>query len=169
MKNDKGLSDLLREKQPLKTSTVLEAVRESRVPGLHVLTSGPWAANASTLLYSGRLPELLALVRDSFDTVVIDTPPMLHIADARLLGVHADAVLLVLRAGKTTRTAGLMAIQKFLADGSNVMGTILTDWNPDQNGYGYNYKYYKSHEKYYTDAAPPEAIESATGTDGSRS
>jgi capsular exopolysaccharide synthesis family protein len=123
MKNDKGLSELLREKRALKTSDVLGAVRESWIPGLHVMTSGPWAANASTLLYSARLPEIIDIVRNNFDTVIIDSPPMLHIADARLLAKHADAVLLVLRAGKTTRAAGLMAIQKFVADGSTIMVT----------------------------------------------
>src|SRR5439155_1324251 len=82
----------------------------------------------------------------------------LHIADARLLAKHSDSVLLVLRAGKTTRTAGLMAIQKFVADGSTILGTILTDWNPDQNGYGYDYKYYASHAAYYTDQAAPRDL-----------
>jgi len=153
MKNDQGLSELLREKRAIKTADVLGAVRETWIPGLHVLTSGPWAANASTLLYSARLPEILAAVRQNFDTVVIDSPPMLHIADARLLAKHSDAVLLILRAGKTTRAAGLMAIQKFVSDGSTLMGTILTDWNPDQNGYSYDYKYYSSHAAYYTDGA----------------
>src|SRR5439155_2823057 len=140
-------------KHALKTSDLITATRESWIPGLHILTSGPWAANASTLLYSARLPEILEIARHSFDTVVIDSPPMLHIADARLLAKHSDSVLLVLRAGKTTRTAGLMAIQKFVADGSTILGTILTDWNPDQNGYSYDYKYYSSHASYYTDGA----------------
>src|SRR5436309_6737340 len=142
LKNDKGLSELLLSKHALKTSEVVGAVRESWIPGLHILTSGPWAANASTLLYSARLPEIIEITRHSFDTVIIDSPPMLHIADARLLAKHSDSVLLVLRAGKTTRTAGSMAIQKFVADGSTILGTILTDWNPDQTGYGYDYKYY---------------------------
>src|SRR6266566_1341924 len=79
--NDKGLSELLREKRPLTASDLIAAVRESWIPGLHILTSGPWAANASTLLYSGRLPEILAIARNTFDTVVIDSPPMLLIAE----------------------------------------------------------------------------------------
>jgi Mrp family chromosome partitioning ATPase len=116
------------------------------------------------LLYSARLPEIIDIVRNNFDTVIIDSPPMLHIADARLLAKHADAVLLVLRAGKTTRAAGLMAIQKFVADGSTIMGTILTDWNPDQNGYGYDYKYYSSHAAYYTDSKVTNDLEAVTSS-----
>jgi len=163
LKNDKGLSELLLSKHALKTSEVLAAVRESWIPGLHILTSGPWAANASTLLYSARLPEIIEIARQSFDTVIIDSPPMLHIADARLLAKHSDSVLLVLRAGKTTRTAGSMAIQKFVADGSTILGTILTDWNPDQNGYGYDYKYYSSHAAYYTDSGVTNDLEAVVG------
>jgi polysaccharide biosynthesis transport protein len=152
-KNDLGLSELLREKHSLEKSDIVSAARETWIPGLHVLTSGPYAANASTLLYSARLPELIHAARHSFDTVLIDSPPMLHIADARLLAKHADTVLLVLRAGRTTRAAATTARQKFAADGTPVLGTILTDWNPDQNGYGYNYKYYSSHAAYYTHGA----------------
>ena len=163
LKNDKGLSELLLSKHALKTSEVVAAVRESWIPGLHILTSGPWAANASTLLYSARLPEIIEITRQSFDTVIIDSPPMLHIADARLLAKHSDSVLLVLRAGKTTRTAGSMAIQKFVADGSTILGTILTDWNPDQNGYGYDYKYYSSHAAYYTDSGITNDLEAVVG------
>ncbi|PYS48322.1 MAG: hypothetical protein DMG13_25785 [Acidobacteria bacterium] len=164
MKNDKGLSELLREKHSTKTSEVLEAARETWIPGLHVLTSGPWAANASTLLYSARLPEIIEIARQNFDTVIIDSPPMLHIADARLLAKHCDSVLLAVRAGKTTRTAAVMAIQKFVADGSTLLGTILTDWNPDQNGYGYDYKYYSSHAAYYTDAAIANDLEAVSNS-----
>jgi capsular exopolysaccharide synthesis family protein len=152
MENDKGLSELLRKKHSIESSEVLKAVRETSIPGLHVLTSGPWAANASTLLYSARLPEIVDITRQNFDTVIIDSPPMLHMADARLLAKQCDSVLMVLRAGKTTRAAAVMAIQKFVADGSTVLGTILTDYNPDQNGYSYDYKYYSSHADYYTDS-----------------
>ena len=89
---------------------------------------------------------------------------MLHIADARLLAKHCDSVLLAVRAGKTTRTAAVMAIQKFVADGSTLLGTILTDWNPDQNGYGYDYKYYSSHAAYYTDAAIANDLEAVSNS-----
>ena len=150
LKNDNGFGDLLKDKQPFQPAKLMAAIRETWISGLHVLPSGPHAANTSTLLYSARLPEVIDAVRHSFDAVVIDSPPMLHIADSRLLARHADSVLLILRAGKTTRAAAVEAKQKFAADGANILGTILTDWNPDQNGYGYNYKYYATHSAYYT-------------------
>ena len=57
--------------------------------------------------------------------MVIDTPPALHISDARVIGRLADAVVLVVRAGKTTRDAALMVKQRFGEDGTPVLGTIL--------------------------------------------
>jgi Mrp family chromosome partitioning ATPase len=92
---------------------------------------------------------MIQLARQSYDAVIIDTPPMLHIADARLLARNSDGVLLVVRAGKTTRLAAQEAKQKLVSDSTNILGTILVDWNPDSNGYGYNYKYYASHAAYY--------------------
>ena len=154
LENNTGLSTLLSERHSIDAPKIASAIRETAIPGLHVMTAGPMEPSLSTLLYSARLREIIDTVHHGFDTVVIDSPPMLHIADARLLARHADCVLLVLRAGKTTRAAALAARQKFQADGSNILGTILTDWNPDQNGYSYDYKYYSNHAEYYTSAEP---------------
>jgi succinoglycan biosynthesis transport protein ExoP len=122
---------------------------ETEVPGLVVLPSGPIASNASNLLYSPRLSELLAALRNEFDTILIDTPPMLHLADARVLGQHCDSVILVVRAGKTTRDAALAALKKFEQDGTPVLGTILNDWDPTGGAGRYGGYYYKGYSKYY--------------------
>jgi capsular exopolysaccharide synthesis family protein len=163
LKNDIGLSKLLRRKESVEVSDLLSAVRETGIPGHYVLTSGPWAANLSTLFYSPRLREIIEAARANFDVVIIDTPPMLAIADGRLLAKNADSVLMVLRAGKTTRSDGLMAIQRFVSDGSPLLGTVLVDWHPDRNGYGYNYKYYSKHADYYSDTSGTDADDPATG------
>jgi polysaccharide biosynthesis transport protein len=87
----------------------------------------------------------LKKLREIFDAVLIDTPPMLHLPDARVLGKHSDAVILVLRAGETTRDAAVAACQRFREDGTPVLGTILNGWNPAVNGYGYDNRYYDSY------------------------
>jgi Mrp family chromosome partitioning ATPase len=76
--------------------------------------------------------------------VIIDTPPMLQMPDARVLGRLADAVILVTRAGHTTRDAAIAANQHFAKDRTRVLGTILNDWNPKSSPGGY-YGYYKGH------------------------
>jgi Mrp family chromosome partitioning ATPase len=87
-------------------------------------------------------------LRTQFETIFIDTPPMLQIPDARVLGRVADRVILVVRTGKTTRDAALSARQRFSEDGTQMLGTILNDWNPKRspNGfYGYYSGYYSGY------------------------
>jgi Mrp family chromosome partitioning ATPase len=77
-----------------------------------------------------KLPELLAQFRSEFDTVIIDGPPMLLMPDARVVGRIADAVILVMRIGHTTRDAARAARQPFEEDRTKVLGTILNEWSP---------------------------------------
>jgi Mrp family chromosome partitioning ATPase len=119
------------------------------VPGLYVLPSGSSRTHASSLLHSERLPELLKLAREQFDTVIIDTPPMVNMADARVLGRLGDALILVVRSGLTTRDAALLAKTRFAEDGTPILGTILNFWNPKTPGYSYYKYYYAGYYHYY--------------------
>ena len=60
--------------------------------------------------------------------VIIDTPPMQEMPDARVLGRLADGVILVTRAGHTTRDAAIAANERFCEDRTRVLGTVLNDW-----------------------------------------
>jgi Mrp family chromosome partitioning ATPase len=125
------------------------AAKPTYIPGLSVLTSGRSRFNAASLLHSDRLPELLRGLREKFDTVLIDTPPMVNIPDARVLARQADGVILILRSALTTRDAALLAKQRFVDDGIPLMGTILNNWNPNTPGYGYYRNYYAGYYHYY--------------------
>ncbi len=153
LKNDNGLSDLLRSKENV-SAALAGAIQQTDVPDLYVLTSGSKTSAATSLLYSNRMPELLQKLRTEFETIFIDTPPMLQIPDARVLGRMVDRVILVVRAGKTTRDAAMAARQRFSEDGTPMLGTVLNDWNPQRspNGYyGYQNGYYGGYgNRYYT-------------------
>src|SRR6185436_15023748 len=110
----------------------------------------------SSLLHSERLAELLAAARGQFDTIVIDTPPMVNISDARVLARYADAVILVVRSSVTTRDAALGAKRRFAEDGIPIFGTILNGWNPNTPGYGYYRSYYQGYYHYYGHDAEKE-------------
>ena len=114
------------------------------------MPSGPSVSNASNLLYSPRLAELIRAARAEFDYILIDTPPMLQIADARIIGQHCDTVIMVVRAGRTTRDVARTAKLKFQQDGTPILGVVLNDWVPGLNGYGYDSKYYDRYAKYYS-------------------
>jgi capsular exopolysaccharide synthesis family protein len=143
LKNDRGLSDWLRSKD---AADVLPEgiIQETSVPDLYVLTSGATTSAATSLLYSNRMPELLKRLRGEFETIFLDTPPMLQIPDARVLGRMVDRVILVVRSGKTTRDAAQAMYQRFSEDGTKVLGTILNDWNPKHSANGY-YGYSNGH------------------------
>ena len=82
----------------------------------------------------------------------MDTPPMLHIADARIAGVLADGVVLVIRSGQTPRESAMAAKRQLAEDGIPIIGTALNDWNPKVAGY-YGYEAYsKYYASYYAKA-----------------
>lgn len=151
--NSRGLSTILRERTQLNGDHTLGGLlRPSEVPGLTILTSGPGTSAATNLLYGSHMPELLNYLRKHFDTVLIDTPPMLQISDARVLGRMADKVIMVVRAGHTTRDAAVAARQRFAEDGTTILGTVLNDWNPKSargGYYGYSGGYYGYYERYH--------------------
>jgi polysaccharide biosynthesis transport protein len=149
--NSLGLSDLLAQREPLSLEMVEAAFRPSGIPGLTLMVSGSSRHRVSTLLYSPRLPELLEILKTRFMSVMIDTPPMVNIADARILGRHSDGVILVVRSSSTTRDAALMAKQRLTEDGTLVTGTILNGWNPNVPGYSHYRNYYSGYVHYYGD------------------
>ena len=147
--NERGLSNILQEGK-LSDEELKGTVRETTVPGLSVLPSGPATSSAANLLHSEIMEDLLERLEKDFDMILIDTPPMLQMPDARVVGRLADGVILVVRAAHTTRDAALAMRQRFADDRTEVLGVILNDWNPrsSPNGYyGYynNGYYYKSH------------------------
>lgn len=155
IQNGKGLSSLLKSLEPDPEGWA-DSVQETKVPGLWLLPSGPATQAAANLLYSPRMSELLAAVKRQYDMVLIDTPPMLQMTDARVLGRLVDAAILVARAEKTTRDALLAATKRFAEDRIRVLGTILNDWNPKRSPNGY-YGYYRGryYSKYTYDSRSP--------------
>jgi len=146
--NDAGLLGLLAEKEPLDPDVMFRHWKNTRFPGVCIVTSGVETESSQALLHSERLRELLELARSQFDVVLIDTPPMLHLADARIVGALVDGVVLVIRSGQTSREAAVSVTSRLREDGIPVFGVVLNDWNPKAAGYyGYeNYAhYYQSH------------------------
>jgi len=145
--NDRGLSDLLR--QDLLEEDAAGFIQATGIPHLHVLTAGPATNVTAHLLYSARFGPLLAQCKSEYDMILIDTPPMLSMADARVAGRLADAVVLVARSGRTTRDAILAAKERLSEDSIRVLGTVLNGWDPRKTTGGYYGQYgYQSYGKY---------------------
>lgn len=94
-RRNRGLTNFMVEDIPLE-----ELIQETEVPGLKVLTSGPVPPNPSELLGSGKMEALLKAVREQFDLVILDAPPVLAVTDACVLASKADGISLVVASGK---------------------------------------------------------------------
>lgn len=102
-------------------------VRPTFVNGLYVLTAGKLRANPSDLLSADRMRKLLSLLTQHFDTIVIDTPPVLPVADATIIAPLAGGVLIVVRAGATEREAFDEALHSLERVDARIMGAVLND------------------------------------------
>jgi Mrp family chromosome partitioning ATPase len=100
------------------------------------------------LLHSPQVVVLMARLSREFDVILVDTPPMLHIADARVFAGYANGVILVLRSGVTQRDAAIAARDIFEHDRAPLMGTILNDFDPAKQGKS---GYYESYARYQQD------------------
>jgi succinoglycan biosynthesis transport protein ExoP len=104
-----------------------QAIRQTGIAGLFVLTCGALPSNAANLLSGTRMRVLLQELREQFDMIVLDTPPVLATADAGIVASLTDGVLLVVRAGATDRNAAQRACQHLANVGARVVGTVLND------------------------------------------
>lgn len=136
--NSWGLSDLLREKNAIEDLPLEALVKRTAVPHLYLLPAGTCANNIFGLLWSERMARLLPRFRQKFDCVLMDAPPCLEFADARIMGRYAEQLLLVVRANYTERQTAQAAVQRLLMDGIPVMGVIFNCWDPSNSDiYGY--------------------------------
>jgi receptor protein-tyrosine kinase len=145
--NSWGLSDILRETNAIEDLPLDVLVKKTGVPHLYMLPSGAYTDNIFGLLCSARMARLLPRFRQEFDYVLVDAPPCLEFADARIMGRHAEKLLLVVRANSTGKLAARAAVQRLLLDGIPVMGVILNCCDPARADiYGYSV-YNSSHRE----------------------
>ena len=119
-----------------------EAIKPTEVDGLYVLPAGEHPPNPAELVSSPRMEKLLEVLRDRYESIVIDSPPMLAVTDASVLGKKTDGVILVVRAEKTDKDSINLAIQQLRHVGARVLGVVVNDAKPDGPYYSYYRKYY---------------------------
>jgi len=133
--NDLGLTSVM-----IGDCTLPQALREiPDVPRLSVLPSGPLPPNPSELLSVRRFPEVLNLLRQHADLVLIDSPPLLPVTDPALIAAHADAVIVVVSEGSTTRKQLRDAFDVLRKVDATILGVLL---NNSETATTTNYSYY---------------------------
>jgi capsular exopolysaccharide synthesis family protein len=140
--NEHSLIDLINEQKPLPDCPAEYWGLSTGVAGLSVLPNRPTDNNVAKALYSPRLRAIFQKLRDMYDMVLVDAPPVLHLADARIVAPLTDAAILVLRSGMTPRKNALEAYRRMREDGLFLLGTVLTGWNASDSYLKRHYYYY---------------------------
>jgi capsular exopolysaccharide synthesis family protein len=128
------------------------ALATSEWSGLEVIPAGTPSPHAPNLLGSQKMTDLLQQLSERFDLVVIDSPPLMAAADARILSRVADATVLIVRWGKTRRPVARLAVRQLQAAGARLAGGLLTMVDVKRNAkysYGDSGAYSGDLEKYY--------------------
>jgi len=139
--DDAGLTDVLIEDMPVP----VVAQQVTGIPTLRVISSGPIPSNPAELLGSDRMAEIIAGLREVADFVIVDTAPVLAVADALAFAPRCDGVLLVADAGETTRTGIRIAREQIEKVGGDIVGGVYNNFDPSSaRTYG-SYRYYSSY------------------------
>lgn len=137
VENTAGLADVL-----LGKSSLNDAIRPTEIENLSVLSCGEIPPNPLELLHTKKFQEVIAELRRSYDRVIFDSPP-LAVSDGLVLSHSVDAVLLILKFGKTRRELLKRSVEQLEAIGAPFMGCVLNDISASTAGYAYSYYYYR--------------------------
>lgn len=131
--NTEGLTDLLIGKRNI--NQVSKAVDEN----INIITAGKKTPNPAEMVSSKAMEELIQFLKEEYDYVIIDTPPVRNIGDGVILAAKADGVILVVRAGQTKSgdiVKGYKELEKVKA---NIVGSVLNAIEKRRDGYYYYY------------------------------
>ncbi len=143
--NNRGISSILTAQ-----STVDEALRDTDIEHLKVITSGPIPPSPTELISSSRMSQLMEELSERFDLVLLDSPPVLGLADSPLMAALVDGVIIVIQSDRSRRGSLKASLRRLRNMRTNILGGVLTKFDSSNMGnryseyYGYNYYQYSS-------------------------
>ncbi|HZK81747.1 MAG TPA: polysaccharide biosynthesis tyrosine autokinase, partial [Humisphaera sp.] len=158
--NRVGLSSLLSGQ-----GTWERAIQRAPIDGLDLLPSGPKPRNPSEMLNSPMFGELLEMLAEKYDQIVIDSPPVMGVGDARIIAANTDLTLLVLRAEQSTRKLATLARDGLAGVGAHLLGVIVNDVSrSSETNFGGNYHYPTAKDDDTVDEDPDETDRGGKGS-----
>ena len=140
VRNQVGLSNVLAGLVPLD-----QAIQSPRDNGVALLAAGEIPPNPSELVNSPQFEKIIGTLAEQYDVVLIDSAPVLGIADAVILSTEVEATVFVIEAGRNSIRGATNALTRLRRGGGNIAGALLTKYDPGRLGYGYggdyNYEY----------------------------
>jgi Mrp family chromosome partitioning ATPase len=137
----------------------MDCIRKTAVENLIVIPAGPTPLNASELLASDRLMDIVNQLKQHFDFVLFDAPSTIVFSDSQILASWLDAVLFVVSANQVPRDSEKLAIEKLRRAKANIIGSIVNKMPPDS----VDSAYYYSH--YYATNNMDASVETLNGSD----
>jgi capsular exopolysaccharide synthesis family protein len=146
LEREPGLSNCLTGEVP-----VNKCIRKTMVPGLHVMPCGNIPSHPAELLGSAKMEKFVKIVRQYYDLILIDSPPIIAMADTLMLGKYTDGVALIVSAN-STKTIGLQKAKELLESNHiRPLGVVVNRFNANKVYYSY-YRYYYQNYYYYSES-----------------
>ncbi len=142
----KGIADVLVSGYPID-----QAIHRTQVEGLDLLPCGTIPTNPSEIINSHAFHSLLMQMEGRYDQIIVDSPPVLPVADARILAALCDISIVVLRAEKSTRRGSRHCCELLANVRANVIGFVMNDVSRSRSN---EYAYYSGYYSYYGTAEP---------------
>ena len=123
------------------------------VPNLYVLPAGPRVPNPAELLQSERFESFLSRVKERYDTIIVDTPPINAVTDAAILSAKGDGTILVVRAHSTPYDSAIQSVRALDDVSTTIRGVVLNDFDQKRAGYRYGAYQYSTYYGHREDSA----------------
>lgn len=136
----KGLMNVIAE-----TASLEETITKSKVKGLDVLTSGPIPSDPSRLVESQKIVHIVETLKNTYDVVILDMPPIMAVNDALVVGKNVDGVVMVIEHGRATFTMIEHSLALLQSARLNVIGAVINKFKTHKAAYRYRYydRYYR--------------------------
>ena len=138
-----GLSNLIVDHKLLD-----EAIKHTETPNLDVILSGNVPPNPSELLGSVRMEKLMEQLKERYDIIFLDSPPVNMVTDAVVLAPKSDGVVFLVRADQSERGSVMYAVEQLEYAKAKILGFILNGVDMQRSRYGYNKSSYKRYFRY---------------------
>jgi capsular exopolysaccharide synthesis family protein len=161
-KQDKGITDVI-----MGTATLEEAVAETGSENLYVLMSGPKPPNPAELVSSQAMQDLLDRLKEEYDYIIVDAPPVLAVSDAIAMASMMDGVLVVASHGIADRDAARHTMELLGKVETRILGVVINNVEmAGRYGYGYRYGYYSPYQYNYSEGEDEGEGKSPSGWKG---
>lgn len=120
---------------------ISEVIHHDVTEGLDIITSGVIPPNPSELLGSKKFQRFLDEMKDQYDTIILDSPPLLAVTDAQVLTTLSDGTVVVAQHGVTKKDEIMQAKSLLEKVKGNILGVVLSQIPEEDNGYYYYYSY----------------------------